>query len=802
MPRPNFFCGIEALQWLLQNEPKSEQDDIDLTVDLIEAPYLFIYSSDAEAWYFKAFSRGELYDHEKGSGIEKGNLRVDKKSGQGSGQTSDPALRDNMGAFFEACRRLSRFIRDRKLQPLYEGLDPEKAGVMLEVAGNKLNARKVSGKERPEMMCTTLFGGMTMCRPYMDDFWDRSQTEMMSLEERIEKAEGGDKFAIAKLAQAYLNGDDEVEQDAEKAAYWYRKEAELQDSEGAFNLGLLYAKGFGVERDFTQAAEWMEKAVAWGDPDGAGPAKQYRALAENLKKAEAGDADAMFELAGGYMMLGGSLDQAGPGQDYAESMKWAQKAVDAGNADGYWALALAYEHGRGVEADDKKAVEYYKKGAELGSAACRHSYGCRLINGEGVKKDAKAALKLFEQSADQGYGLACKALGHMYETGEGVEPDFDKELAYFEKACEAEPNNAELLRHVGYQYTNLMDDKEKWLYGVERAAYWLKKAAELGDGVAASGLDMYEQILQMHKEGKIKAGTPLDKCMDILSKAAKEEEARQKKEQEKAEREKKEREAAERRKKEEEKRREEEKKRKEQQAAYDNAMADWRKHKDETESKRADELQQRLGQFERAEKDKIEKTWLALKKEASDKLDAAQKQEQKAQETLSSLGFFKFGEKNEQKDKIRSAQAKAAEAKAALEAAEKTHSDALAELPGRIAEKKNKLRKEIEAKFPILSQPVRSSFFPEEKKQQRPQPAAPERRPTAMQTENAGFKADILAWMEPDTLYTVADIAEGVPSIVAAGLSANRVGAMMAQLVTSGAAVKTEDKRRVYYSLA
>ena len=528
MPRPNFFCGIEALQWLLQNEPKSEQDNIDLTVDLIEAPYLFFYSSDAEAWYFKAFSRGELYDHEKGSGIEKGNLRVDKKSVQGSGQTSDPALRDNMGAFFEACRRLSRFIRDRKLQPLYEGLDPEKAGVMLEVAGNKLNARNVSGKERPEMMCTTLFGGMTMCRPYMDDFWDRSQTEMMSLEDRIEKAEGGDKFAIAKLAQAYLNGDDKVEQDAEKAAYWYRKEAELQDSEGAFNLGLLYAKGFGVERDFTQAAEWMEKAVAWGDQDGAGPAKQYRAMAENLKKAEAGDAGAMYALTGGYMALGGSLDQAGSGADYAESLKWAQKAVDAGNADGYWALALAYEHGRGVKTDDKKAVEYYKKGAELGSAACRHSYGCRLINGEGVKKDARTALKLFEQSADQGYGLACKALGHMYETGEGVEPDFDKELAYFEKACEAEPNNAELLRHVGYQYTNLMDDKEKWLHGVERAAYWLRKAAELGDGVAANGLGMYEQILELHKQGKIQAGTPLDKCMAILSKPAEDEKKRQK----------------------------------------------------------------------------------------------------------------------------------------------------------------------------------------------------------------------------------------------------------------------------------
>ena len=127
-------------------------------------------------------------------------------------------------------------------------------------------------------------------RPYMDDFWDRSETEMMPLEDRIQKAEGGDKFAIAKLATAYLNGDDEVEQNPEKAAYWYRKEAELGESEGAFNLGLLYAKGFGVKRDFAQAAEWMEKAVAWGDEDGKAPAAQYRAMAESLKRAEAGDA--------------------------------------------------------------------------------------------------------------------------------------------------------------------------------------------------------------------------------------------------------------------------------------------------------------------------------------------------------------------------------------------------------------------------------------------------------------------------------------------------------------------------------
>ena len=77
-----------------------------------------------------------------------------------------------------------------------------------------------------------------------------------------------------------------------------------------------------------------------------------------------------------------------------------------------------------------------------------------------------------------------------------------------------------------------------------------------------------------------------------------------------------------------------------------------------------------------------------------------------------------------------------------------------------------------------------------------------ERKPTAKQLENAGFKADILAWMEPDTKYLSADVAKGVPSIIAAGISPNRVTAMLTQLVNDGAVIRTEDKRKSYYSLA
>lgn len=496
MAKPNFFCGIEALQALLGMELDGFEPEVELTMDLIEAPYLFVYTAAADAWTMKVYGRGEIYDHEKGSGIEEGNLRVDRKTGQGSGQCSDKVLSDNMGAFFHGCQQLSRYIQKEKLQPLYQGLDPEQAGILLEVVGGALKARKVAGKERPEMMCTTLFGGSTMCRPYMEDFWDRSETDMMSLEEKIEKAEGGDKFAMAKLAQAYLDGNDEVAQDPAKAAYWFSKEAELEDSEGAFNLGLLYAKGFGVERDFEKAAEWMEKAVAWGDPDGKSPAALYRDMAENQQKAEAGDAAAMAALAEGYMALGGSLDQAGSGDDYKLCLQWAQKAVDAGRAAGYWPLALAYEHGRGVLKDDAKAVEFYRKGAEGGHAPCQHSYGCRLMTGEGVGKDKRQAFELFTKSAEQGYGLAMRDLGRCYQFAEGCMGNMKTAVEWYEKALQVidDPDlarKAAFFRQIGennpdwnQDYPPADDDFEE--YDPEeaqrqRAEEWQQKYAQYAE---------------------------------------------------------------------------------------------------------------------------------------------------------------------------------------------------------------------------------------------------------------------------------------------------------------------------------
>ena len=77
-----------------------------------------------------------------------------------------------------------------------------------------------------------------------------------------------------------------------------------------------------------------------------------------------------------------------------------------------------------------------------------------------------------------------------------------------------------------------------------------------------------------------------------------------------------------------------------------------------------------------------------------------------------------------------------------------------------------------------------------------------ERKPTAKQVANEGYKQNILDWMEPDRLYLAAEIVKGVPEIVADGVTAGTVTALLTQLYKAGSLTRTEDKRKNYYALA
>ena len=74
-----------------------------------------------------------------------------------------------------------------------------------------------------------------------------------------------------------------------------------------------------------------------------------------------------------------------------------------------------------------------------------------------------------------------------------------------------------------------------------------------------------------------------------------------------------------------------------------------------------------------------------------------------------------------------------------------------------------------------------------------------DKKPTAQQTANEGIKAAIIAGMTPNRLYTVSEIQKEIPEC--AELSNQRVSALLRQMIGKEI-VRTEDKRKAYFSLA
>ena len=111
-----------------------------------------------------------------------------------------------------------------------------------------------------------------------------------------------------------------VPRDYAEAMKWYRKAADQGNALGEANLGALYYRGEGVRQDYAEAATWYRKAADQGNAQG-----------------EAGL---------------GSLYVAGHGvSDYAEAQKWLRKAADQDEPGAETNLGLMYAKGAAVRPD-------------------------------------------------------------------------------------------------------------------------------------------------------------------------------------------------------------------------------------------------------------------------------------------------------------------------------------------------------------------------------------------------------------------------------------------------------------------
>ena len=78
-----------------------------------------------------------------------------------------------------------------------------------------------------------------------------------------------------------------------------------------------------------------------------------------------------------------------------------------------------------------------------------------------------------------------------------------------------------------------------------------------------------------------------------------------------------------------------------------------------------------------------------------------------------------------------------------------------------------------------------------------------DKKPTAQQVANEGIKANIIAVMtaDPNRLFTITELTKVVPDLPE-DMSLNRMSALARQLKEEGKVIRTEDKRKAYFSLA
>ena len=195
--------------------------------------------------------------------------------------------------------------------------------------------------------------------------------------------------------------------------------------------------------------------------------KRDAANSELLKRAEAGDTEAMREYA---MMCGEDAKNSGgtDSESFHLAWEWLEKAAEGGNAkaqselaSGYRALdemekaflweeksanqdfteaqynlAVCYQDGIGTPKNPEKEFYWYQRAANNGLTEAKHILGVRYILGKGTPQDFEKAAYWLRQAADEGHANAKTRLGSLYIQGMGIPEDREKGFALIREAAE------------------------------------------------------------------------------------------------------------------------------------------------------------------------------------------------------------------------------------------------------------------------------------------------------------------------------------------------------------------------------
>ena len=185
---------------------------------------------------------------------------------------------------------------------------------------------------------------------------------------------------------------------------------------------------------------------------------------DNIKKAEAGDAGAQFEVGKAY-----SLGE-GAEKDLAQALVWYKKSAAQGNWKAQNNLGVSYMYGEGVEKNLDEAMKWLKKSAGQGNELAM----CNLAYCYAAKGNMKKAFDWMEKSAAKNLAIAYYQLGKWSYIPYQTYTDYAKGFGYYKRGAELGNANAQ------YELA------QKYLHGsynatekdVKQAIYWFEKVVE------------------------------------------------------------------------------------------------------------------------------------------------------------------------------------------------------------------------------------------------------------------------------------------------------------------------------------
>ncbi|BCS82571.1 putative Sel1-like repeat-containing protein [Cotonvirus japonicus] len=197
--------------------------------------------------------------------------------------------------------------------------------------------------------------------------------------------------------------------------------AESGDSQAQCNIGFMYKKGLGINKNIKQAIKWTKRSADQGNKYGQSELAYYYetgyGVSFDIKKAI-------------------ELYTNASNQNYTSASR-----------------ALAYLYRTSVYYDILKSAKIYEQEALKGNCVAQFALGMRYRFGEGVVRNDDLAIYWITMAADQGLIMAKNCLASMYKKGICVSRNHKKALEILTSIIHFDHKNTKLILASLYKYS-------------------------------------------------------------------------------------------------------------------------------------------------------------------------------------------------------------------------------------------------------------------------------------------------------------------------------------------------------------